>query len=88
MDGSEPRASEDGPRGERPAATELDRLRRWEDAGGTWRVVGRRAGTVTIALCRCDGGEEVDRFTSGVRSLLDQIGERETSEDPSTGLAD
>ena len=39
-------------------------LTRWEDSGATWQVVvGTRHG-VTIALMRCDGGEEVDRFTS------------------------
>src|SRR5690349_18195566 len=31
-------------------------LRRWQDAGGVWRVVDRRDGAVTVALCRCDGG--------------------------------
>jgi hypothetical protein len=68
--------------------TDLDRLRRWEDSGGTWRVVGRRAGTVTIALCRCDGGEEVDRFASTDPAVRGHVRDRETSEDPGTGLAD
>ena len=66
----------------------LGRLRRWEDAGGTWRVTARRAETVTVALCRCDGGEEVDRFTSSEPRVLGHVGDRETSEDPVTGLAD
>jgi len=65
--------------------TDLERLRRWEDAGGTWRVVGRRAGAVTIALCRCDGGEEVDRFSTSERAVCGHVGDRETSEDPVTG---
>ena len=39
-------------------------LRRWEDAGGTWQLVARSATSVTVALCRCDGGEEVDRLTT------------------------
>ncbi len=68
--------------------TDLDRLRRWEDSGGTWQVVGRRTGTLTIALCRCDGGEEVDRFTSGEASVLEYVGDRGTSEGAVTGLAD
>jgi hypothetical protein len=68
--------------------TDLDRLRRWEDSGGTWRVVGRRADTVTIALCRCDGGEEVDRFASTDPAVRGHVRDRETSEDPGTGLAD
>ena len=39
-------------------------LTRWVDAGATWRVVAQTRSGVTIALLRCDGGEEVDRFTS------------------------
>ena len=68
--------------------TDLERLRRWEDSGGTWRVVGRRGSTMTIALCRCDGGEEVDRFTSSDSAVLGHVRDRETSEGPGTGLAD
>ncbi|HEV7422881.1 MAG TPA: hypothetical protein VGO30_24055 [Mycobacterium sp.] len=45
-------------------------LVRWEDAGATWQVVARTARGVTIALMRCDGGEEVDRFTSGDPELM------------------
>jgi hypothetical protein len=45
-------------------------LVRWEDAGATWQVVARTARGVTIALMRCDGGEEVDRFTSADPALL------------------
>lgn len=36
----------------------VDRLLRWEEAGGTWYAVG----TAEVALCRCDGGEVVDRL--------------------------
>ena len=67
---------------------DLDRLLRWEDAGGTWRVTARRAETVTVALCRCDGGEEVDRFTSSEPVVLHHVGDRETSEESVDGLAD
>ncbi len=35
---------------------------------------------VTIGLLRCDGGEEVDRFTSDDPRLLAFIGERMSSE--------
>jgi hypothetical protein len=45
-------------------------LVRWEDAGATWQVISRTARGVTIALMRCDGGEEVDRFTSDDPRLL------------------
>ena len=51
-------------------------LRRWEDTGAVWSVVARKHDRVTIALLRCDGGEEVDRFTSDDPSLLHYIGER------------
>ena len=50
--------------------------------------MARRADTVTIALCRCDGGEEVDRFFTADPAVIGHVGERETSEDPVTGLAD
>lgn len=36
---------------------------------------------MTIALLRCDGGEEVDVFTSDDPRLLAFIGERHSSED-------
>jgi hypothetical protein len=45
-------------------------LVRWEDAGATWQVISRTARGVTIALMRCDGGEEVDRFSSDDPLLL------------------
>jgi hypothetical protein len=39
-------------------------LQRWADLGAVWRVVHRTPGRVTIALLRCDGGEEVERVTT------------------------
>lgn len=45
-------------------------LRRWENAGAHWAVIERRRDAVTIALLRCDGGEEVERFTSADPALL------------------
>jgi uncharacterized protein len=42
----------------------VDLLRRWETAGGVWRVLGQDHRAVTVALYRCDGGEEADRFVS------------------------
>ena len=56
-------------------------LRRWRDAGGVWRVVARTPDEVTVALLRCDGGEEVERITSGATSWLAYVADRETSED-------
>ncbi|KQY10085.1 hypothetical protein ASD37_07040 [Mycobacterium sp. Root135] len=46
---------------------------RWQDAGAIWDVVARTAQGVTIALLRCDGGEEVDRFTSDDERLLEFV---------------
>jgi hypothetical protein len=51
-------------------------LRRWEDAGAYWRVLSRRGGQLTVGLYRCDGGEEVQRFTSADPALLGFIGAR------------
>ena len=51
-------------------------LHRWEDSGAVWRVISMTRPAVTIALLRCDGGEEVDRFTSDDPNLLEFIGDR------------
>jgi len=60
---------------------DVQRLKRWVTAGGTWRVLARRPGSVAVALCRCDGGEEVDRIVSDDPATFDYLGERETSEE-------
>jgi hypothetical protein len=60
---------------------DLLRLKRWEDAGGTWRVVAREPRAMTVALCRCDAGEEVDRFRADSPDLIGYVGERAGSED-------
>ena len=51
-------------------------LVRWQDAGAMWEPVARTSQGVTIALLRCDGGEEVDRFTSGDERLLEFVRQR------------
>jgi hypothetical protein len=56
-------------------------LQRWQDSGAVWEVISRKGGGVTVALLRCDGGEEVDRFTSDDPNLLSFIGDRLTSEE-------
>ena len=61
---------------------DLDRLRRWEDAGGTWKVLSRTSADVVIALRTCDAGEEVDRLRSADPALLDHVGSRERSNCP------
>jgi len=53
--------------GERDYVAELTR---WTDSGATWQVVALTRRGVTIALMRCDGGEEADRFTSDDPRLL------------------
>lgn len=56
-------------------------LQRWQDSGAVWAVISRKGGGVTVALLRCDGGEEVDRFTSDDPRLLSFIGDRTASEE-------
>ena len=51
-------------------------LQRWQDSGAVWRVVSRTRRAVTIGLLRCDGGEEVDRFTTDDPRVLEFIGDR------------
>ena len=61
----------------------LDRvaeLQRWQDSGAVWRVVSRTRRAVTIGLLRCDGGEEVDRFTTDDPRVLEFIGDRLSSD--------
>ena len=57
----------------------VEELRRWEDSGAHWQVVARSGDRLTIALLRCDGGEEVDRFTSADAALLAYVGSRDGS---------
>jgi hypothetical protein len=54
-------------------------LQRWQDTGAIWEVVSRKGDGVTVALLRCDGGEEVDRFTSDDPRLLAFIGDRRSN---------
>lgn len=56
-------------------------LRRWEDSGAVWRVIGRTASSVTVALLSCDGGEQVGVFSSEDPQLLAYLGDRRTSEE-------
>ncbi len=59
----------------------VEALQRWQDCGGVWRVVARSAAGVTVALCRCDAGEEVDRITSHDPALPAFLAGRTSSED-------
>jgi hypothetical protein len=55
---------------------DLARLRRWEDAGGTFKVLGRTPDEAVVALLTCDAGEEIDRFRSADAALLDYLDAR------------
>jgi hypothetical protein len=66
--------------GDPDVGSDVARLTRWEESGGAWQVVARAPGRVTVALLRCDGGEEMDRFTSTDRDLLRLVGSRERSD--------
>ncbi|RMI33328.1 hypothetical protein [Nocardia stercoris] len=56
-------------------------LRRWTEAGGSWRVVARRGAVVTVALCDCGGDAEMDRISSTDPALLEFLGDRTRSDD-------
>jgi len=58
----------------------VDILQRWRRFGATWQVVSRTDECVVISLCRCDGGEEVQRLTSADPELIDWLGDRTDSE--------
>jgi hypothetical protein len=59
----------------------LDRLRRWEESGATWRIVVRTPGDVEIALLTCDAGEEVDRIRTADPAVLAHIDAGDRPED-------
>ena len=59
----------------------LARLIRWETAGGTWRVAGRGANGASVVLCRCDGGEELERLVSSDPDLLEFLDRAPASDD-------
>ncbi len=53
-----------------PPSSALERLRRWEAAGGGWRIVRLGDQGATVELERCDLGEAVDRITSADQDFL------------------
>jgi hypothetical protein len=56
-------------------------LDRWQQSEAVWRVIGRGRSHVTVALLRCDGGEEVERLTSADPFWLAHLKRRESSDD-------
>jgi hypothetical protein len=61
--------------------SDLDTLHRWYAAGAAWRVVERGPSGVTVALLRCDGGEEVDRVRSADPDWVAYLEHRDSSAD-------
>jgi hypothetical protein len=60
----------------------VDLLERWYASGAMWRVIARAPdGEVTVALLRCDGGEEVQRLVSVDPTVLAYIGSRNDSDE-------
>jgi predicted ArsR family transcriptional regulator len=64
-----------------PGRDRVAELERWADLGAVWRVLRRTEHEVVVGLFRCDGGEEVERFTSGDPVLLAFLDGRTSSED-------
>jgi len=64
-----------------PSPDFVDLLRRWEDAGGVWRVLSRDSDAVTVGLYRCDDGEEADRFVATDPALAEFLAGRTSSQD-------
>jgi len=58
----------------------IELLQRWQRFGATWQVIDRTDTCVTISLCRCDGGEEAQRFSSADPELIEWLGARTDSE--------
>jgi hypothetical protein len=60
-------------------ADPVGRLQRWQAFGAHWVVLDDDGDRVTVSLCRCDGGEEVERLTSDDPSLRAFLGGRTSS---------
>ncbi len=59
----------------------LAALERWRDSGAVWRVLAWSPGEVTVSLCRCDDGEEVDRLRSTDPEVIRALADRRSSAD-------
>ncbi len=64
-----------------PVDPPLQRLLRWEEFGGHWRVSKRTASQLRIALLTCDGGETADWIETGDDAVLAHVGTRLTDQD-------
>lgn len=61
-------------------STDRDTLERWEAFGGVWRVLASDGSAATVSLCRCDGGEEVERLTTTDPALVAYLAEHPESQ--------
>ncbi len=59
----------------------LAALERWRESGAVWRVLTWSPGEVTVSLCRCDDGEEVDRLRSTDPVAVRALADRRSSDD-------
>ena len=59
----------------------IQALLRWQESGAVWRVLQRQPTRATVALLRCDAGEEVERLTSDDPVWLDYLHGRHSSDD-------
>ena len=62
---------------DRTASPPLERLRRWETAGGGWRIVTVGASGAEVLLERCDLGEAIDSISSADRDFVAYVQGRE-----------
>jgi hypothetical protein len=67
--------------GERNTDSPLDRLMRWEDFGGHWRIDARTAKRLEIALLTCDGGEVTDRIETDEPAVIAYVGDRRSDQE-------
>ena len=58
-------------------------LTRWQEAGAVWQVVAHSGSRATVALLRCDGGEEVERLSTAHPGTLRFLAGRSSSQDSS-----
>ncbi|HEX4016221.1 MAG TPA: hypothetical protein VHX15_05735 [Frankiaceae bacterium] len=64
-----------------PADSALDRLLRWEEFGGHWRIGARTGSRLQIALLTCDGGEIADFIETGDEAVIAHVAGRSTDQD-------
>ncbi|MCC2336682.1 hypothetical protein [Cellulomonas wangsupingiae] len=57
-------------------------LRRWEDSGAVWRVLGADGERLVVGLWTCTGGEVVERVESDDPALARFVAGRASSEEP------